>query len=239
MLDTSSLNLPNAPSSANQSSATGTPDPSQTTQATQQLDSNYSDFLHLLTVQLQNQDPTNPADTTQLTQQIATLSQVEQQINTNKNLQQMISLLNTTQYNSVVSYIGKQIEAPGNQGALSGGTGTFAYYLASDADTANITIKDSTGAVVYTGAGTKVQGRNEFTWDGKDNNGTQMPDGVYTISVAAQDASHHDIAVQTYTTGIVTSIDSVAGTVYASIGNILSVPLTSIQSVRQPDPPPV
>jgi flagellar basal-body rod modification protein FlgD len=205
---------------------------SQSSQARETLSSNYSDFLRLLTTQLQNQDPTAPTDTNQLTQQIATLSQVEQQINTNKNLEQLITMISATQYNSVVSYIGKVIETPGNAGALENGEALFSYYLADEATTLDIKIKDSTGNVVYTGEGTKLQGRNEFVWDGKNNEGEDMPTGTYTIEVKAQDASQNDIVSQTFTSGIVTSIDSVGGVVYLSFGDI-SVPLTSVVSVRQ------
>ena len=209
---------------------------SQSNAATQQVSKQYSDFLRLLTTQLQNQDPTSPFDTNEMTQQIATLSQVEQQINTNKNLETLIGMITATQYNSVVSYIGKQVEANGNQGALENGKAPFVYYLAKDADVVDITIKNATGQVVYTGPGTKVSGRNEFSWDGKANDGSQQPDGVYTIEVAAKDASNNAVTAQVYTTGTVTSIDSVGGTVYASIGNILSIPLAGIISVRQAPP---
>ncbi len=205
----------------------------QSTQARQQLDSNYADFLKLLTTQLKNQDPTAPTDTNQLTQQIATLSQVEQQINTNKNLEKLITMINATQYNSVISYIGKQIEANGNQGALENGKAPFAYYLARDAANVDITISDASGRAVYTASGPATAGRKEFVWDGKNNAGQQMPDGIYTLKVEAKDASQNAITAQPYTTGIVTSIDSVDGTVYLSLGNILSIPITQVVSVRQ------
>ncbi|MFO0388223.1 MAG: flagellar hook assembly protein FlgD [Alphaproteobacteria bacterium] len=193
---------------------------------------NYEDFLKLLTVQLQNQDPTAPTDTNQLTQQIATLSQVEQQINTNQNLEKLISLFNATQYNSVVSYIGKQIEAPGDVGALQNSKATFAYYLERDADRVEITIKDAAGNVVNTTTGTTLTGRNEYKWDGKNSQGQQMADGTYKIEVKAVDANNNAITSKTYTTGVVTSVDTAGGQVYLSFGDI-SVPLGSVISIRQ------
>src|SRR5689334_12301051 len=113
--------------------------PSQAAAAQAALSTDEQNFLKLLTTQLQNQDPTNPLDTNQMTQQIAMLSQVEQQVNTNKNLEQLVTLMSSTQYNSIVSYIGKQIEAPGNAGALQNGHALFAYYLQGAADHTNIT----------------------------------------------------------------------------------------------------
>ncbi len=193
---------------------------------------NYEDFLKLLTVQLQNQDPTAPQDTNQLTQQIATLSQVEQQINTNQNLEKLISLYNATQYNSVVSYIGKQIEAAGDVGALQNGEAMFAYYLEREANTVEVTIKDAAGNVVRTESGTLLAGRNQYVWDGKNQNGDLLADGTYKIEVKAKDANNNDITSRTYTTGVVTSVDTANGQVYLSFGDI-SVPLESVISIRQ------
>lgn len=197
----------------------------------QPVDGNYQDFLKLLLTQLEHQDPTDPADTTQLTQQIATLSQVEQQLATNEKFDQLIGLYSATQYNSLVSYIGKKIEAAGDVGALQDGKALFAYYLQSDAEKVNITIKDENGVAVYTGLGSVNAGRNEFTWDGVGDNGTPLAEGVYRIEVAALDAGGKAITSQPFTTGVVTSIDSANGQVFLSIGD-LSIPLAAITSIR-------
>lgn len=192
---------------------------------------NYQDFLHLLTTQLQNQDPTAPTDTNQLTQQIATLSQVEQQINTNSNLQKLISLFNTTTMNSVVDYIGKQVETTGSQGALLNGTAMFVYNLDKDAESAAVTITDAEGNTVLNANGTKLAGRNEVVWDGKDNSGKQLADGTYTIKVTAKDAGGADIKVTTSTVGVVTSVDSKNGTPTLMLGDI-AVGIDKVLSVR-------
>lgn len=207
----------------------------KSTLAQERLSEQYTDFLRLLTTQLQNQDPTDPTDTNALTQQIASLSQVEQQIATNKNLEQLIASFVATQYNSIVSYIGKQIEAPGNNIELIGGQGRISYYLAGGAHDVTVKVKNATGNVVYTGPGTKLTGRNELFWDGRNSNGVQLDDGTYTFEVTARDAGGNIITSQTYTTGVVSSIDSIDGVVYLSFGD-LSIPVTGVVSIRQPDP---
>jgi len=55
------------------------------------LADNFQSFLTLLTTQLQNQDPLNPTDTNQFTQQITQMSGVEQQLLSNQLLQQLVS----------------------------------------------------------------------------------------------------------------------------------------------------
>ncbi len=194
---------------------------------------NYQDFLKLLTTQLQNQDPTAPADTNQLTQQIATLSQVEQQINTNQNLQKLISLFNTTSMNSVVGYIGKQVESDGDKGVLQNGDASFVYNLDKDAESAKIQILDASGDVVLSADGTKLAGRNEVLWDGKDSNGKQLADGTYTIKVTAKDATGADVKVTTSTVGVVSSVDSKDGVITLMLGDV-AVGLDKVHSVSLP-----
>ncbi|HBF31740.1 flagellar hook assembly protein FlgD [Rhizobium sp.] len=51
---------------------------------------NYNNFLQLLIAQIQNQDPTDPMDSSTQITQLATYSQVEQSIKTNTLLQSML-----------------------------------------------------------------------------------------------------------------------------------------------------
>ena len=211
------------------SAISGTTNPS--TGSLNRIDKNYEGFLRLLTTQLKNQDPSDPTDTNQLTQQIATLSQVEQQLKTNDNLEKLIAMYGATQYNSVVSYIGKQIEAEGNVAELKGGDARFVYYLGQQANSVDITIKSASGAVVYTGTGTQIAGRNVFAWDGKNSLGQDMEEGTYNIEVVAKNASGEAIDSKTFITGVVTSVDSANGQAYLSIGDI-AIPLANVTSIR-------
>ncbi len=51
---------------------------------------NYNEFLQLLVAELQNQDPTKPADPTQYMSQLASFSSVEQQVQTNSTLDSLL-----------------------------------------------------------------------------------------------------------------------------------------------------
>ena len=73
--------------------------------------------------------------------------------------------------------------------------------------TGTITITSATGQTVYTGNYSMNAGSQPFTWDGKDASGLQWPDGNYTISVTAQDASGQPVAVPTEIEGTVDSAD--------------------------------
>jgi len=155
---------------------------------------NYTDFLKLLTTQLQNQDPTSPTDTNQVTQQIATLSQVEQQLKTNTNLEKLVSLYQATQYNNLTNYIGRKIEAEGNVGELRNGNASFNYNLVTTAVSVEIKILDNNGNTVRTITNApRSAGTNQYLWDGKDNQGNIASEGLYTMTVTAKNNSGESI----------------------------------------------
>ena len=83
--------------------------------ATKDATLNYESFLKLLVAQMKNQDPTEPMDATQQMAQLATFSQVEQTIKTNKNLESMLQRTSLQEANSV---IGRTVVS--NDGATSG-----------------------------------------------------------------------------------------------------------------------
>src|SRR5580692_10550111 len=106
------------PTSSSTSNAASTA-AAATTASTQQLTGNFDTFLQLLTTQLQNQDPLNPMDSNQFTQQLVEFSQVEQQINTNTNLQSLISLTGANAGAGAVSYLGKDVTITNGNAALT------------------------------------------------------------------------------------------------------------------------
>ena len=56
------------------------------------LASNLDNFLTILTTQLQYQDPLSPMDTHEFTTQLVMFTGVEQQLQTNQNLEKLIAL---------------------------------------------------------------------------------------------------------------------------------------------------
>lgn len=62
----------------------------------------YNTFLTLLVAQLKNQDPTEPMDATEQVAQLATFSQVEQTIQTNKRLEMLLQSSNLSQAGSMI-----------------------------------------------------------------------------------------------------------------------------------------
>ncbi len=75
------------------------------------LAGNFQSFLSLLTTQLQNQDPLNPTDTNQFTQQITSMTGVEQQLMSNQLLQQLVA--QQTGIGAAAGLMGDTVTAPG------------------------------------------------------------------------------------------------------------------------------
>jgi flagellar basal-body rod modification protein FlgD len=190
------------------------------TDASKQLSSNFSTFLTLLTTQLKNQDPTSPMDSSTFTQQLVMYSQVEQQIDTNTNLQTLITQGTSNAANMTTGYLGKKISITNGNSSLTGGTANWTYNLANAATGTTLTITDSNGKTVYTAAGETTAGNHTFTWNGKDTNGNQLNDGSYKLAVAATDPSGGAVTTAVASAGVVTQIDMTGSAPKLIVGNM-------------------
>jgi flagellar basal-body rod modification protein FlgD len=183
---------------------------STTTSATgadqQMIASNFTTFLQLLTTQLKNQNPLDPLDTNQFTQQLVQFAQVEQQMKSNDQLSSLVSMEKSAQATTALAYVGANVVVDGATTNVANGNGTWSFNV-SKPSTATVTIKDSTGATAYTGSFAVNPGNQDFTWDGKGNDGKQWPDGNYTLSATALDASKQSVGISTEVTAKVDSVD--------------------------------
>ncbi len=202
------------------------------TAGSQQLAGNFDTFLQLLTTQLQHQDPLSPLDTNAFTQELVQFASVEQQINTNTNMQTLISLQQTTAATAALQLVGDTVTINGTQAALSNATGSPATWglNAAAPATGNITITSSSGQVAYTGTMALNAGTQNFTWSGQGANGTTWPDGTYTIAVTATGASGQKVAVTPSVQGVVTGVNMNQNPPTLTVGG-QSVPVSAIQSI--------
>jgi flagellar basal-body rod modification protein FlgD len=195
-----------------------------------ELSGNFSTFLTLLTAQLKNQDPTSPMDSNSFTQQLVMYSQVEQQIDTNTNLNTLISQGVSNAALMTNSYLGKNVSVTNGMASLTQGAAGWTYNLASDAVKASMTVTNAAGKTVYTGDADTAAGNHSFNWDGKDNNGNQMNDGAYTLNVTAVDSAGNAVTTAIASAGTVTQIDLTGTTPQLIIGN-MEVGLSDIAAV--------
>lgn len=219
---------------------TQTTNPSKAEGDRQKLADDFDEFLLLLTTQLENQDPTEPLDTNEFTNQLVAFTQAEQAVQTNTNLEELIDLQSNNGLNSAVSYIGKVVDAAGNASQLDeSGYAQFTYELDAPAATTTLVITDGAGRAVYSGQGPTESGKNRVLWDGVNSfTGGSEPDGTYFINVVAKSASGDDIPSKTFTSGSVTGAEVIGGEIILQVAGS-NVKLSDVQSVREPVTVPV
>lgn len=192
-------------------------------------------FLFLLTQQLKYQDPLDPMDTSEYTNQLVQYAQVEQSIQTNTYLETIVAQNVNAVATQAVSYMDQYIQVLGNGLPLQDGNAKFSYILSSDAFSCVVAIKDADGNFVKTFTGAEVSsGRHEMTWDGKDNYGNQLEDGAYTLVVTATDAAGSSVEVQTTTFGKVTGVAYDGDAVAIGMGNV-AVDMNDVLAIHSKD----
>ncbi len=192
------------------------------------LTNNYNDFLKLLMTQLKNQDPTSPMDTNQFTSQLVQYSSVEQQIATNTSLTQLIQLTQGGEVLQSSSLVGKPVTVTSDRIALQNGKGALQF----DTPTAQ-----SVSIGVYSDAGVKLRdavissqpGHNAWSWDGKDSQGSVVPDGAYRAIVSGQSGGVAQELPFTVS-GTATGVQKTGNALQVELG-ALKVELSAVQSL--------
>ena len=167
------------------------------------------DFLKLLITQMKQQDPLDPQDPMEFTNQLTQFSQLEQLLSIKSALADVALGQKSLEQAKATDYIGKIVRAEGSGIEISGGQASpITYELASSAATLTIQIKNASGLVVRTLEQTLVQGGiNTVAFDGKDTLGQPLPDGTYTVSISAQNATGGSVSASLFKTGVVTGVN--------------------------------
>jgi flagellar basal-body rod modification protein FlgD len=209
IISTASTNTSGTSSSGTSTSSSAAAAQAAGTSASQQLAGNFDTFLQLLTTQLQNQDPLSPLDTNQFTQQLVEFAGVEQQVNTNTNMQTLISMQQTTEATSALQLVGSTVTVSGNSATLSNATNTPATWSLTTTTpaTAQVTVTSSAGTTVYTGSVALNAGTQTYSWSGQGSNGQTWPDGTYKLSISATGANGQAVNVSSQVQGTVSGVN--------------------------------
>ncbi len=178
------------------------------------------DFMTLLLVELQNQDPTEPTDTEQILTQTSQLATLEATDNTNAALEDLANTLAASSDFSAVSAIGKTADLGSNAITYTEGEDSvFEIYFPSDVASGNVEILDVNGNIIQTiEAESGEAGTYTYSWDGTDAGGNVVDEGIYYVT-----ASYTTAAGESLTTRIGTyPIESVRfdeGQTYVKVGS--------------------
>lgn len=142
--------------------------------------SDYQTFLNMLTVQMRNQDPLNPMNSTDFAVQLATFSGVEQQSYTN---QLLSSMLTQTGLSDLGSWVGMEARIYGGAW-FDGEPIKLTPDPALGADDVTLIVRDTNGNIVNSRP--LDPGSLSYEWDGLNSDGSPLPDGIYTFEVESK-----------------------------------------------------
>jgi flagellar basal-body rod modification protein FlgD len=190
----------------------------------------FDQFLTLLTTQLKNQNPLDPLDTNQFTQELVQFASVEQLIKQNTTLTAILTSAKSTTATNALGFVGKQITADGAATTLSSGKATWRLTSPRAAAQATMVVKDAQGAEVFREVRSLSAGSQDYAWNGRTNSGGTAPDGTYSISVDAKDVSGTGVTVSSEISGVVDAVDLTGEVPILSIGSV-KVPVDKVKTL--------
>jgi flagellar basal-body rod modification protein FlgD len=194
-------------------------------------------FLTLLVAQLRNQDPLNPMEGTEFTAQLAQFSSLEQLQNVNDNLDLIHSNQGEELIFKAMDFMGKEIDVNGDQLILADGNSAKGGFLLETSGDCVVTVYNASGAAVkQIPMGSLDPGSHQFAWDGTENSGSALDEGIYNFTVTAVDGTGQSHALETFLSGQVDRVNIEGQIPLLYVGD-LPVALPSVRDVRMPDEP--
>jgi len=156
------------------------------------------DFMKLLLVELQYQDPTEPMDSEKILTQTSQLATLESAKNTTDSLEQLAASLKSSQQFATLSAIGKTADLGSDSISHDeGDRSTFEIYFPSDIKNGNVEVTDGEGNVISTIAlEENPSGVYQFTWDGLSSNGDAAKSAIYHINAKYTNANGDNLTTK-------------------------------------------
>ncbi|MEG3084294.1 flagellar hook capping FlgD N-terminal domain-containing protein [Sphingomonas sp. PB2P12] len=204
----------------------------KTATATGSSNLDQSDFLKLMTAQMQNQDPFNPVDNTQMVAQMAQISTTSGISEMNSTMKAIADKLGVTSTSEALGYVGKTVLTEGNTAyGRTGGGIAGSVELAAAVSGVNVTISDANGVALKTMAlGPQAKGTVGYDWNGKDASGADAGNGPFTISVAAQSGGA-SVAATSLVWAPVQSVSTTTGSAILTLPGIGEVPVSAVRQI--------
>jgi len=196
------------------------------------------DFLTLLVTQLKNQDPLKPMESTDFTAQLAQFSSLEQLFGVNDTLGNIQNSLLAQDDGDLLGYIGKMVQTNDNIISLKDGKANpGGYKLGSSASEITISIYNEYGTKVRTiREEDKTAGEYTLDWDGRNDKGDALEDGVYTFEITAAGENNESVLQQVYSKGEVTGVTYEGLVPYLIVGNRQIMPenIITVSKLNEP-----
>lgn len=191
-----------------------------------------ADFLRLMTAQLNNQDPFDPVDNTQMVAQMAQFSSLAGITEMSSTLKAIADKLGASSPSDAVGYIGRTVLTEGGT-AFPRAAGGIACAVALDAaaDQLVVQIADAQGQVLRTvDLGRQKAGTVQYDWDGKTDAGEDAGAGPFSVTVAAA-AAGQAVPARGLVWAPVQSVSTASGQPVLDVVGLGTIPVTAVRSV--------
>ena len=191
------------------------------------------DFMSLMTTQLQNQDPLKPMESGDFLGQIASFGTVSGIADLQDSFSSFARAMQSDQALQGSSLVGRSVLIPSSIGMMSPETGmTGQINVAEPVSDLKLQVFNESGVPVKTIDMGSASGYTNFTWDGFDNNGNAMPEGIYQFK-ATGTVNGENTAFATATVAKVSSVLVGSGSqgLTVNLAGIGSVPFSEVQEI--------
>ncbi len=199
--------------------------------STSEISSDFETFLKMLTVQMENQDPLNPVDSSDYAVQLATFSGVEQQVQTNDLLRSLAAQMGAGGMAQMAGWVG--MEARTNAPVSFDGTPVaLSTSPVALADSVELVVTDDRGAEVQRLAMSTTD--SDVTWAGVTADGAPLPAGQYSFEVVSMLQGQEIGRTKAESYERVTEVQSNAGESVLVLASGTTIPVTEVTAVREP-----
>lgn len=188
-------------------------------------------FLKLMTTQMKYQDPFKPMESGEFLGQIAQFSTVSGIQSMNESLTGLSSALTSNQTLQAAALVGHGVLVPSETGYLFSEGGLSGATDLPSSGALSVEITDASGQVVrHMDLGQHAPGSADFVWDGLDDSGQRMSEGVYGVR-ATLDAGGTPIALGTSVVGLVSSVSLGPSGLTLNLPGMDATPLSQVREI--------
>lgn len=200
------------------------------------LEENYDLFLSVLTAQLENQNPLDPTDTDEMTSQLIQYSQTEQQILTNRYLENLVLSTNNQAAETALAFIGKEVTYDASLQGFDGDSLSWSMAVPEDAEALTFEIYDENGLKVYETTDSSLPETDyAFAWNGATTGNGVALDGTYRLEATATLSDGSSVEVELQSSSCATEVVWTSGAPELVLANGDVIGLDRIVSAKAPD----
>jgi flagellar basal-body rod modification protein FlgD len=194
-----------------------------------------TEFLTLFTTQLKNQNPLDPVKNEAFVAQLAQFSQLEATTAMKSSMQNLVSSLANDRLLGATSLIGKTVGVPDGPVTVTDTTVSQGVVnLPTGADGIKLQVFNDKGILVRTQImGPKPAGDVTLEWDGMNDGGTAVPNGIYRyVASVNSNGNVTQPTISTYSQVMgVTSAGTSDGTMLLEVAGGKTVNLTDVKRI--------